>query len=447
MQTADILPPQRTLPASVTAYEVAAPSESLAKYAAAGWITLALFFGVFGIWSLVAPLNGAVVAPAVVKVEGNRKSVQHLDGGIVKQLNVKEGDHVNAGDVLIVLDATEANANYEVLAQQYKVLHATEARLTAEFNGESEFAPPLNAPADEKGIWEAQRRQFQSQQAALDGQRRVLEEKIQQLNAQIDGDENQISAFKLESASVHQELATISPLVNQGLIAGTRRTQLQRTGYGLDGQIAETTADEARSREAIAEQMQQIAQIENQHMTDVSKDLQDTQTKLLDVIPRLADAKAVLERTQIRSPYTGRVVGLNVFGVGSVIGKGQKILDIVPENDGLTVESRIAVEDISEVHPGMNAEVHLTAYKQRITPVINGKITDVSADRLTDERTGQPYYNVLVQVDPKELSKFPSIQLYPGMPATVQIPTVHRTAFDYVVGPLTASFNNAFRQK
>lgn len=447
MHTADVLPPRQTLPASATSYEVAAPSESLTKYAAAGWITLALFFGVFGIWSLTAPLNGAVVAPAIVKVEGNRKSVQHLDGGIVKQLNVKEGDHVNTGDVLIVLDDTEARANYEVLAQQYKVLHAAEVRLTAEFDGDTEFAPPLNAPANEKGIWEAQRRQFASQQAALEGQRRVLQEKIQQLNAQIAGDENQITAFKHESSSVHQELATISPLVDQGVIAGTRRTQLQRTGYGLDGQIAETTADMARAHQAIAEQMQQIAQVENQHMTDVSKELQDTQAKLLDVIPRLADAKAVLERTQIRSPYTGRVVGLNVFGVGSVIGKGEKILDIVPENDGLTVESRIAVDDISDVHRGLRAEVRLTAYKQRITPVIHGDVTDVSADRLTDERTGQPYYNALIRVDPQELSKFPSIQLYPGMPAMVQIPTIHRTAFDYIVGPLTASFSEAFRQK
>jgi HlyD family type I secretion membrane fusion protein len=447
MQTADVLPPQRTLPAGATSYEVAPPSESLAKYATIGWVTLALFFGVFGIWSFTAPLNGAVVAPAIVKVEGNRKSVQHLDGGIVKKLNVKEGDHVNAGDVLIVLDDNEARANYQVLAQQYKVLHATEVRLTAEFDGDGEFAPPLNAPTDEKNIWEAQRRQFQSQQAALDGQRRVLQEKIQQLNAQIAGDENQITAFKHESASVHQELSTISPLVEQGLIAGTRRTQLQRTGYGLDGQIAETTADMARSRQAIAEQMQQIAQIENQHMTDVSKELQDTQSKLLDVIPRLADAKAVLERTEIRSPYTGRVVALNVFGVGSVVGKGEKILDIVPDNDGLTIEARIAVDDISDVHPGMRAEVRLTAYKQRITPTIHGNVTDVSADRLTDERTGQPYYNALIQVDQQELSQYPSIQLYPGMPAMVQIPTVHRTAFDYIVGPLTSSFSEAFRQK
>src|SRR6185437_7738108 len=203
MSTADILPPRQGLAAIATAYEVAEPDESLKKYAAAGWITLALFFGVFGIWAMVAPLNGAVVATAVVKVEGNRKNVQHLDGGIVKQLNVKEGDHVNAGDVLITLDDTAARANYEVLLQQYKVLHAAEARLTAEFNGETEFAPPLNAPADEKGIWEAQRRQFASQQAALDGQRRVLEEKIRQLNAQIGGDENQITAFKHQSTSVH----------------------------------------------------------------------------------------------------------------------------------------------------------------------------------------------------------------------------------------------------
>src|SRR5690349_21919224 len=175
MATADVLPPRHGLPTIPTSYEVPEPNESLKKYAAAGWITLAMFFGIFGTWSVLAPLNGAVVAPAVVKVEGNRKNVQHLDGGIVKQLNVKEGDHVKAGNVLVVLDDTAARANFEVLAQQYKVLRATEARLTAEFNGETQFAPPINTPPDEKGIWEAQRRQFESQQAALDGQRRVLQ--------------------------------------------------------------------------------------------------------------------------------------------------------------------------------------------------------------------------------------------------------------------------------
>lgn len=447
MQNADVIVPRHGLATNPSSRDVDFPDDSLAKYAAAGWITLVIFFGVFGIWSITAPLNGAVVAQAVVKVEGNRKSVQDLDGGIVKKLNVKEGDHVKAGDVLIDLDDTEARANFEVLAQQYNVLRATEARLTAEFNGDQSFAAPPSLAPDERGIWEAQRRQFASEQAAIDGQRQVLQEKIQQLQAQIAGDQNEIAAYQHESASVQQEITTINPLVNQGLIAQTRRTQLQRTGYGLEGQIAETTADMARAHEAIAEQMEQIAQVENQHLSDVSKDLQDTQAKLLDVIPRLADAKAVLDRTKIRSPYTGQVVGLTVFGVGAVIGKGEKILDIVPENDGLTVESRVAVEDIADVHPGMRAEIHLTAYKQRITPVIHGIVTEVSADRLTDERTGAPYYNAIVQVDQQELKKLPSIQLYPGMPAMVQIPTVHRTAFDYLVGPLAASLSTAFRQK
>lgn len=406
-----------------------------------------LFFGVLGTWSVMAPLNGAVVANAVVKVEGNRKSVQHLDGGIVKQLNVKEGDHVNAGDVLIVLDDTEARANFEVLSQQYNVLRAAEARLTAEFNGSGTFsAPPAVSPND-KAIWDAQQRQFESENAAINGQRLVIQEKIRQLEAQIAGDQKQIAAYQHESSSVHEEIASISPLVGKGFVAKTRLTQLQRTGYALDGQNAQSTADMARSREAIAEQTEQIAQIENQHLTDVSKNLQDAQAKLLDVIPRLADAKAVLDRTEIRAPYSGRVVGLAVFGVGAVIGKGEKIMDIVPENDGLTIEARVPVDDISEVHPGMRAEVHLTAYKQRITPVIDGDVKDVSADRLTDERTGAPYYNALIQVDQSELKKLPQIKLYPGMPASVQIPTVHRTALDYIVGPLTASFSDAFRQK
>lgn len=432
--------------------EEARPSESLKRYAAAGWVVVAIFFGIFGIWSATAPLNGAVVATAVVKVQGNRKSVQHLDGGIVKQLNVKEGDHVKAGDVLIVLDDSQARSEFEVLSQQYAVLRAQEARLTAEFNGDPSFAPPADLTnqvdgVDQKAIWEAESREFESRRAASEGQRQVIREKIHQLEEQISGNENQIAAYRQEIASVHQELASISPLVQQGLLAQSRRTELERTGYGLEGQIAETAATMATARKEIAEQTEQITQVDNQRMSDISKDLQDTQAHLLDVTPRLANAKAVLYRTNIRSPYTGTVVDLKVFGVGAVIAKGETILDIVPDDNGLTIDARIAVEDISDVHPGMRADVRLTAYKQRITPVVHGTVTEVSADRLTDERTGAPYYTALIQVDQKELDELPNVSLYPGMPASVQIPTVERTAFDYLVGPLTASFSTAFRQK
>jgi HlyD family type I secretion membrane fusion protein len=203
----------------------------------------------------------------------------------------------------------------------------------------------------------------------------------------------------------------------------------------------------AKLRQGIAEQVQQMAQLDNDRLTEITKDLHDTQAKLLEVIPRYLNARSVLSRVQIRSPYAGRVVALNVFSIGGVIGKGDKILDIVPEQDSLVIEAQVGVDDISEVHPNARAEIQLTAYKQRITPVVHGNITQVSADRLTDQRTGNPYYTALVSVDDHELANFPNIQLYPGMQAQIMIPTTERTAFQYIVGPLMMAFNQSFRQK
>jgi len=247
--------------------------------------------------------------------------------------------------------------------------------------------------------------------------------------------------------SVRGEIESIAPLVQQGLIAKPRYLQLERTGAGLEGQAADALANIAKARQAIAEQSQQMTQLDNERMTEVAKDLRDTQARLLEVIPRLMNAKAVLGRTEIRSPYAGQVVGLSVFSVGGVIGRGERILDVVPDRDLLIIEAQVSTDDISDVHPGMRADVHLTAYKARITPVVRGKVTQVSADRLTDNRTGMAYYTALVQVDQNELEELPNIRLYPGMPATVMFPTIERTAFDYFIGPLTMSFNRAFRQR
>jgi HlyD family type I secretion membrane fusion protein len=223
--------------------------------------------------------------------------------------------------------------------------------------------------------------------------------------------------------------------------------QLDRTAFGLEGQIADANANIAKARQAIAEQQQQIAQLDNDRMADVTKDLRDTQAKMLEVIPKAMNAKAVLGRMEIRSPYSGRVVALTVFSVGGVVQRGEKILDIVPDQDALTIEAQIAVEDISDIKPNMRAEVHLTAYKQRIVPIIHGDLIQISADRLVDPKTNNPYYIAFVRVDEAELAAMPNIKLYPGMPATVMIPTIQRTAFDYIVGPLIMSFNHAFRQK
>ena len=297
------------------------------------------------------------------------------------------------------------------------------------------------------GIWKGQIHQFESRAAALAGQRSVLREKIAQLEAQITGGEAQEKSYREQFDSVRKERESLTPLVERGLIAKPRYLQLERTGAGLEGQAAETSANIAKSRQAIAEQMQQMAQLDNDRMTEVTKDLRDTQAKLLEVIPKLSNAKAVLGRMDIRSPYSGEVVGLNVFSVGGVIMRGDKLMDVVPEQDLLIVEAQIAVDDIAQVHPDMSADVHLIAYKQRITPVVRGKVMQISADRLTEKRTDNPYYVALVRIDEKDLAELPNVRLYPGMPTTVMIQTVERTALDYLVGPLVMSFNRAFRQK
>jgi membrane fusion protein, type I secretion system len=433
----------------------AAPvSDSMRSAAIAGWSIIAIFFGGFGAWAMTAPLNGAVVANGFVKVETNRKSVQHLDGGIVKELRVKEGDRVAAGDVLIVLDDTQARAEYDVLWQQYLVLRATEERLRAELAQQPALTMPddLKTLADDSvfsGVWRGQVHQFESRAAALAGQRNVINEKIAQLEAQITGGQAQAKAYRAQLESVKKELQDIEPLVKRGLIAQPRYLQLERSGAGLEGQEADTLANIAKARQAIAEQMQQMAQLDHDRMTEVSKDLRDTQAKLLEVIPKLSNAKAVLGRMEIRTPYTGYVVGLTAFSVGGVITKGDKILDVVPERESLVIEAQIPVDEISEVHPNMRADVHLTAYKARITPVVRGTTTLVSADRLTEKRGDNPYsyYTALVAVDQSDLAALPNVRLYPGMPATVMFPTVERTAFNYVIGPLVMSFNRAFREK
>ena len=417
-----------------------------------GWAIIALFFGGFGVWAAVAPLNGAVVANGIVKVEGNRKSVQHLDGGSVKQLKVKEGDRVKVGDVLLVLDDTQAKAEYEVLREQYIVLRATEARLLTELaNGSDLTMPPeLMDPRHQAyavPVWMGQVKQFESRRATLEGQTRVIEEKIRQLQSQIEGAEAQAKAYTAQVDSVKLEAESVAPLVNKMLLPRPRLLQLQRTAFGLEGQIADAQASVSKFRQAIAEQELQIAQLHHDRMAEITKDLREIQARLLEVLPKRTSAEAVLGRMEVRSPYNGKVVGLSVFSVGGVIQRGEKIMDIVPDEDGLTIEAQLAVEDISDIHPGMRAEVHLTAFKQRIVPTLHGQVLRVSADRLNDPKTGAPFYLAIVMLDADELASLEGVKLQAGMPATVMVPTDSRTAFEYIVGPLTSSFRQSFKQK
>jgi HlyD family type I secretion membrane fusion protein len=430
----------------------ARPSDSATGAVRAGWAIILLFFGGFGYWATTAPLNAAVVGEAVVKVEGNRKSVQHIDGGTVKEILVREGDEVNASDVVMVLDDTQIRAEVEVLQQQLVQLMATEARLRAEFAGASviEFPAELTLNTADRVTAAAiidQQHEFESRRQAMTGRELVLRQRISQYTEQIGGLEAQAEPMATQLASIATERKSLEELLAKGLTTRTRVLELQRRESEFIGRKAELDANISRSREAISEVREQIAQLQKDQSEEVTAQLRETRAKLLDVTPRLRAAEVALERTAVRSPYAGKVVDLAVHSVGAVIGRGERLLDVVPENTTLVVEAKVRVEDIADIAPGMLAEVHFTSYKQRVTPLIHGLISEISADRLTDERTQIPYYLALVDVDAAELAASPEIQLYPGMPATVMITTKERTAFDYFVGPLAASLDRAFREQ
>ncbi len=431
-----------------TSAPVRAPSDSARGPILAGVAILAVFFGAFGGWATVAPLNAAAMGEAVVKVEGNRKSVQHLGGGIVRELRVREGDSVADGDVLVVLDDTTSRAELNVLEQQATTLQAMEARLVAERDGAAgiTFPAELVKSGSEAAI-RAQQQEFESRRAAMQGETRILNERAAQLGEQIAGSEAQAASLRVQLTSVRDERASLQQLFDDGIVPRTRLLQLDRTASGIEGQIASLDASIASGRAAIAENAQRVLQLGLDRSAEVNRQLADVQSRLLDLTPRLSAARAALDRMEIRAPYGGRVVDLAVFSVGAVIGPGERVLDIVPEAPSLVVEARIRVEDIADIAPGMTAEVHFTSYKQRITPLIHGKVADISADRLTDQRTQMPYYVAHVAVDPDELAASPEIQLYPGMPATVMITTHARTALDYFVGPLFVSLDQSFRQR
>ncbi|MBW8857302.1 MAG: HlyD family type I secretion periplasmic adaptor subunit, partial [Bradyrhizobium sp.] len=337
-------------------------------------------------------------------IEGNRKSIEHPDGGRIREVLVHEGDHVKAGDIVLVLDDTDDQAQVSLLSQQQAQLMATEARLRAEYTGLDAivFPPELTAQGSDPEIATAisdQQKEFETRRAALAGNRKVLEQRVAQYTAQIAGLRAQLPPLQDQLKSMQDERVSLDDALKKGLVTRTRSLELDRRISTTIGQQAEIAANIATSQDAIGEVRQQIAQLDKDQSEKIAADLRDVRTRLADVSPRLAAAKVALDRTQIRTPYAGTVVDLAVFSVGEVVGRGERLLDVVPEASLLDVEAKIRVEDISDIRPGMRAEVHFTSYKQRTLPLIHGLVAEISADRLTDERTQIPYYTARIDVD------------------------------------------------
>lgn len=426
----------------------------------AGIIVLAAFFIGFLGWAAFTPLDAAVVAPGVVVVSGNRQTVQHREGGVVSKLLVRDGQQVERGQVLIELAAGEAAAREQALTAQVIELEARRARLVAEAAGADKIERPASwegMPEDHVALADATLARHQAELDARDtsmsAQVDVLRQRQRQLQARIAGYEQQITASQRQEALLEEELTGMRTLAEKNLIPLPRVRALERAQADLMGQRGEYQAQIEQSRAAIGETRLQILSLRSDRREDEAAELRDVDTRLADARPQLAAAREQLERTRLRAPAAGTVVGLAVFTEGGVIRPGERVLDIVPQDQPLVVEAKVRPEDADDIFPGLTTEVRITAFHGRALPLVHGEVKLISADRILDERTGESYFRTEVEVSQQELdAALDSIEgarrgLSAGLPAEVIVPTRQRTALDYLIEPLTASLRRSFREQ
>ena len=415
---------------------------------AVGAVVVALFLGGFGAWAALAPLESAAIAQAIVSVNTKRKTVQHLEGGIVADIPVKEGDTVDAGQILLVLDDTQARTLFTLTESQYHSMAALRERLVAERDGLAAILWPewLRLAVGEEDILRAQERIFETGAELLANQTAIYEQQIAQMREEIVGLTQETEAQNQQIDLLEEELQGLSGLVEQGYEGKTRLLALKRRRSELAGARARNRARVARVEQAIGETRLKIAELRNARMNAVVEELRDTEARNSDLRERLAAARHVLSRTQVVAPVSGTVMDLRVFTRGGVVGPGEALMDIVPAGDELVIEARIEPTDIDVVHPGLAAQVRLTAFSQLTTPVLSGTVLQVSADSLYDERTGTPFYQARVTLDSAQPG-LEGLKLQPGMPAEVMIVTGSRTPLDYLLKPIVTSFRRALREE
>jgi HlyD family type I secretion membrane fusion protein len=407
----------------------------------AGWGTGLLLAGLGSLvgWAALAPIHSAAIAPGVVKVAGERKTIQHLEGGIVREILVREDQRVDTGDVLMLLDDLGARTRHSLLQGEHDAVSAELARLEAERDGRAGsplFAPELLARRDDARIarlLDGEVQLLASRNAALRGQLDVLAQRQQQARERIAGREAEIAATRTKLGFITEELEGAKSLLEVGIYLKTRYWALKRAEADLEAEIGRLRADIAEARAQIGEAELRRLDLRNQQRRDASDRIQDLRARLRDLGERLAAADDALTRTRITAPQPGTVIGLQVHTRGGVIRPGAPIMDLVPRDERLLVEARIRPEDIDRVRRGMPAEVRFTAFNQRTTPVFPGEVMRVSADRFTDPTHGLAWYVAQVAIDAGQGAK---LALQPGMPAEVYIVTGERTVLSYLVRPI-----------
>lgn len=414
------------------------------------WLTVAAFFGGFGLWSATAPLTSAAVAQGVVKPDGQRKTVQHLEGGIIKAIHVREGQRVAAGDRLVTLEDVQAQSALNVARERLVHLLANEARLAAEHAGEDSVSfPPhlrdMGGSAEE--AMDGQRRLFASRRDTLAGRLRVLDAKAAQLEEENAGLRRVIAAERRQLDLIGSDIATVGDLVDRGLARKPRLLELRREEAEIEASLANNEARVARNAQAIGEARFERLNLIAEREETVNKDLAEVRAELARVRSELPSRSDMMKRTVITAPVAGTVLNLRPTTEHGVLGPGDPILDIVPADSALIIDARVKPTDIELIRPGQTARVLLTAFGQRDLPQITGELRTISADRLVDERQGEAYFLAQVEVSQAALARVEGgLELSPGMPAEVMIITGRRTLLDYLIRPFIESITKAFQE-
>ncbi len=416
-----------------------------------GLYAFILIFGIFGLWSAFAPLDSAAIAPGIVVLDSNRKQIQHLEGGIVDEILVTEGQFVDAGDTLVRLSETAAKARLELVSGQLHAERATAARLVAERDdaGRIDFPPDLLNSTDPElaEIIESQRRLFTVRQDALSSKIGVLSKRIEQFRDEIRGLRSQTTSTEDQLVLIKEEVSVVDSLLKKGNAVKPRLLALQRQQAELEGRRGEYLAMIARAQQSITQTDIEILNIQNEHLKDLVDQLRETQERIAQLQEQRNTAKDVLDRLVVVAPQSGIITGMKIHTQGGVIAPGETVMELVPQDDKLIIEARVSPQDIDVVHQGLEAQVRLTAFKTRKIPPVRGDVIYVSADRFIDPQTNQGYFLSRIEIDEDELMRLQEVELYPGMPADVLIVTGSRTLLSYLIAPITDSFYLAFREQ
>ena len=424
----------------------------------AGALVMAMVLMGFGVWGNTAPIAGAVVASGVFVVTGQNKIIQHLEGGMIREIFVREGDTVEAGQLLLELDDTAARAELQRLFLRRIRLTAIDARLQAEMKEENEVTWPsevaqwMASTPEVKEIVGSQQMTFTARRNNLNSDVKSIQESINALEERIQGSRVQLDAVRRQIVLLDEEIVTKDRLVQAGLVRKPELMVLQRSKANLEGEVGRIIGDIGDAKERIARALEQINGVRKTAIKTAVEQMHEIRGELADVRERMLTAKGVLDRVRVTAPVSGVVVKLRYHTRGGVVEAGKNIMELLPLKDELIIEARLRPQDIDSVKHGQTAMVRLTALNQRITPMVSADVIYLSADTLADEKKSQQVgptdiYIVRVKLNSEESRDIPGFSPTPGMPAEVYIKTSERTFFQYIVRPIHDSMMRAFRER